>query len=287
MSQNANNELIDTIVAKVLASLSGQTVGDAPKAVKASDAPAQRLDLAGWKTPPIERKGPPPVEYPRPQGKVFLTADMLGERLAGSGGDGGIITLAHNEYLTPNARDLLEMKHLSIRKSPAPLLAPAAVSNAPLEQSSAARAAITPAGGQAGVVTDHPDDKVNSTIRSLAYDGLTLKDFSRSDCWMSNLPTMCKAIVAGEISTGIALLPYAADAMVLANKFPGIRAVYGTRDESVSSAARRFDANLLILEHVYSTYHEMRKMIRTFTSPRAAEPTCRAFLDMISELERT
>ena len=79
--------------------------------------------------------------------------------------------------------------------------------------------------------------------------------------------------------------PYAADAIVLANKIAGIRAVQGTCVQSVAAAMRHFDANVLILEHALSTFHEMRMMVRQFVTQRTGVPIAKAVMDAIGQLE--
>jgi ribose 5-phosphate isomerase RpiB len=97
---------------------------------------------------------------------------------------------------------------------------------------------------------------------------------------------MCEAIQAGRIAAGVAILPHAAGAMVLANKIRGIRAVQGTRAESVAAAVRQFGANVLVLEHAFATFHELRTMVQRFAAPTET-PTARSLLQSISERERS
>ena len=97
---------------------------------------------------------------------------------------------------------------------------------------------------------------------------------------------MCRDVATGQLAAGVVVLPYAADAIVLANKIKGVRAVQGTRPQSVAAAIRHFDANLLILEHAFSTFHEMRRMIRIFATQRQTRNTAEVLLAAVSELER-
>ncbi|MCK4625627.1 MAG: RpiB/LacA/LacB family sugar-phosphate isomerase, partial [Phycisphaerae bacterium] len=108
-----------------------------------------------------------------------------------------------------------------------------------------------------------------SVTGSLSRGGIGFSQFDESSCWMENLRSMCRDVASGGLAAGVAVLPYAADAMVLANKINGIRAVQGTRLGSVQAGIRHFGANILILEHAFSTFHEMCTMIRVFTNNRA------------------
>ena len=61
----------------------------------------------------------------------------------------------------------------------------------------------------------------------------------------------------------------------------------GTRLESVKAALRHFDANMLIIEHAFSAFHEMRAMIRLFATQRTSHPAGSALLEAVTELERS
>ena len=73
--------------------------------------------------------------------------------------------------------------------------------------------------------------------------------------------------------------------MVLANKVRGIRAVQATGGASVAAGMRHFAANLLVIEHVGSTYHELRAMIRAFAGERPAAPSAKVLMETVAKLE--
>ncbi len=126
-----------------------------------------------------------------------------------------------------------------------------------------------------GLIIDRPEEKVRSIVDSLSREQIDFARFDRSSCWMENLRSMCQAVTSGELVAGVVIMPWAADAMVLANKIKGVRAVQGTRIESVKAGLRRFGANVLILEHAASTFHELRTMIRVFAKDRSNQATSR------------
>jgi len=136
-----------------------------------------------------------------------------------------------------------------------------------------------------GLVTDRTDAKVASAAGALAYDGLALLDFNQTDCWIVNLRGLCEAVAAGTIFAGVAVLPYAADAIVLANKIKGVRAVQGTRLDSVAAALRHIGANVLIIEHAFKTFHEIRAMVRAFGGSRPDRPAATKLVSALAELE--
>jgi len=80
--------------------------------------------------------------------------------------------------------------------------------------------------------------------------------------------------------------PYAAAAMVLANKIRGIRAVQGASRAAVRAACAEFKANVLIVEQATSTFHEVRTMVQTFAAGLAAMGQTNPLLDAVAELER-
>jgi len=289
-----SDDLVNRIAEQVLAALKAQGTAPPPAAPAGADADAAPLAIPASAAPaPMAKPGAPP--------KVFVTAEMLGQRLAVDDGDGRAIELAPHEFLTPAAADLADERHVAVRK-PAPSLpkAPAPASASVGGNPGQAAATDTPGdvapagpGGQAprtcglGLVVERPSDTVRSVLAALARDGLAVADYSQTDCWIVNTQLLCKAIAGGTVPAGVVVLPYAADAMVLAGKVRGIRAVQGTRVDSVAAALRHFGANLLVLEHAFSTYHEMRTMVRLFAGERPARPAAEVLVDAVAKLERT
>jgi len=272
-------ELVNQIVRQVVEALRGYGKAPAQGSRPAPAAAAQNAAPDGPRSMPAEE--------PKPVAKVFVTAEMLTQRLAGGG---AAITLAHNEHLTPAAADLAEEKHVAIQRESRSLAAPPA-GEAPANPGAPQLAvAPAPAAGPPaptiGLISGGDESKVNGVVTALGYDAMSLVDYDQRDCWMQNLRALCGAITGGQVSAGVALLPYAADAMLLAGKIRGIRPIQGTRPESVSAAVRRFDANLLVLEHAFRTFHEMRTMVRRFATERTGRPVAKALLKMVDEAER-
>jgi ribose 5-phosphate isomerase RpiB len=232
---------------------------------------------------------PPQTEKPA---KVFLTADALQQRIAAGGS--GSVELAHNEYLTPNAIDLADRKRLVIRravamlpKAPQPGAGSGAMAAvcAAMQKPPMAELPAAPTSLAIGLVTDKADDRITAMLAGLAREGLALADCNQSKCWMANLCGLCQTVTGGSLAGGVAILPYAADAMVLANKVRGIRAVQGTSAASVSAAMRHFAANVLVLEHAVSSFHQLRQMIGLFARSREAVPAASSLIAMLDDLE--
>jgi hypothetical protein len=135
------------------------------------------------------------------------------------------------------------------------------------------------------VLLDRADDKLTGLVAGLSREGMRLMAFAQTDCVVRNLEAMCEALRAGQIARGIALAPHAAGLMALAGKCKGVRPVQGARQASVEAGVRQFAANLLVVEHAFSTFHEIRAMIRAFAAAPAAAPTDKGLAEALSRLD--
>jgi len=237
----------------------------------------------------------------QPPARSFVTAELLAQRAAGS--TGGTIALAANEFLTPAAEDLAEIKHWTVQKdggnrdsgigirerqektdpqTPAPLSSLSSIPN-PASRNPKPETRI-PNPGSLGLVVAAPSEKGENLLAAMRIDGLSVQSFNQTDCWMCNLESLCDALAGGAVKAAVLLAPYAADAMVLAGKCKGVLPVQGTRADSVAAAVRHFGANLLVLEYAVSTYHEMRQMVRLFAAARPA-PTHTRLVERLAQGE--
>ena len=285
-----SEQLVDRIIRQVMAELRDRGVAAAATVPDPSPAPAVADD------------SPTPSPSPTPTQKAFLTAEMLLRRLASTDGDGRSIELAPHEFLTPAALDVVDERRLAVKKSAAAL--PSAAPNdsqspsEPLEASrnptTCDRLAAPRPPATLGLVIDRPSDTVRGVLSAMSHEPAAVIDYTQTDCWIVNTRLLCEAIVGGKVGAGAVIRPHAADAMVLANKVQGIRAVQGTAVESVSAAIRQFAPNVLVIEHTLSTYHEMRAMLRMFAGGRTADAGAREaasgqneiLMDTIGKLER-
>ena len=302
---------LDEIVREVLAAIQSRGLGAAlaaPQAkVEANPAPQTRV-RPGAATPQAQPKARPakcrPAEAPR---KVFLTADMLLQRLADNDGQSRTIELAHNEFLTPAAMDLADQRHLAVRKQPKPLASPAGAAQAaacppPTAQAACPPTTAGPAEPQAGdasgatqvsdgfaalgLVVGKPNELVRGVLDSLERDKIIPVDFNRTDCWIVNTQMLCEAVVSGGLAGGVVMVPQAADAVILANKVRGIRAVQGASPGSLALAMARLAPNVLVLEHSSATFHEIRTMLRMFAAGQTSKGQADAVISAIEKLER-
>jgi hypothetical protein len=234
------------------------------------------------------------------RGRQFLTAAMLADRIARA--KSGAVELAANEFLTPAAMDLLERRHLAITRKESPVSSRPDQARAIHNSLPARRDTIhnvaeseirnpkSEMSSSIGLVVARGDEKVRGVLAALGHDGIRFLGFSSGgegpSCWIADLTALCCGLAAGKAGLGVAVLPYAADAMVLANKFAGVRAVQGTCVASVSGAIRHIGANLLVLEHRLCTFYELRAMARAFITDRMLCGAAGDVMAAIAEVER-
>lgn len=238
-----------------------------------------------------KRPGPRAAKWTEsvPSGKVFLTAEAIENRLGDSEKE-GMVELAPNEFLTPNAADWVEARHLKIRRSPAgwlqePSNAAGSPGGGPALTASAPSACPMPAAGGIGVVTAKADAKVSVLLEALAREKVALINCNRGDCWIANLLSMCREVSAGGLSAGVAIVPHAAEALLLAAKVKGAFPVQGISLDGVARALRKFGANVVVLEPASSTYHQMRMMIRLLAGGTTTAPEASPVVSALKELE--
>lgn len=272
------DEVVNQIVLKVLAAMRSRGLGVDAK--PAQQARAQRAQAS----PPAQLRAR--ADTTRTTGaprKVFLTADMLLRRLAADSGQGRTVELASNEFLTPAAIDLAGQRNLKVHKRPKPLACPAETAQLPAAISDASACAEIAA---LGLVVRQPNELVRGVLEGLERDGILAIDFNQTDCWIVNTRMLCEAVVSGTLAGGVVMVPLADDAVILANKVRGIRAVQGVRTDSLAGAMARLAPNVLVLEHSSGTFHEIRTMLRLFAAGSAAEGRGDAVMAAIEKLER-
>jgi len=232
----------------------------------------------------------------RQTGKIWLTADALAKRL--KSGTGSVVELAANEFLTPNAIDLADMRHVAVKRAAAPGIA--AAKRNPQDEGTVAKgqgeskdshgrrpSTSSPRPSILGLVLDRPTPLVRSLVDQLCRAGEPLADYTMDGCWIRNTRSLCAAVASGELAGGVIIRPWAAEAVMLANKVRGVRAVHGASPAAVSAAIRRFRANLLVVEHETSTLFQMRSLVLAFAAGRAAQDAPNPLLAAVEELERS
>lgn len=280
------DQVVDEIVRKVLAAMQARGLGaDAELPQAKADAPPARVQpvyAPPSAQPKVQAAKTRTANTPR---KVFLTAEMLQRRLDDDDGQGRTVELTPNEFLTPAAMDLASQRRLTVHKQPKTLARPAETTDLPPAEA-AGRSRNATEGATLGLVVRQPNELVRGVLEGLDRDGILAVDFNRTDCWTVNMQMLCEAIVSGTLAGGMVMGPLAAEAVVLANKVRGIRAVQGVRPEGLAAAIARLAPNVLVLEHSSSTFHEIRTMLRMFADRGASIGQADAVMDAIEKLER-
>ena len=240
-----NDELVNTVFRRVMAELSK---GDGA----AGAAPA----------PP----GTPP--------RAWLTVEMLAARAGGA----AEVALAHNERLTPAARDYAASRGLEVVRGAAP---------ARQQVTQPATGQVTPAAltRTLGLVVNRPDPKVEAALAAVTRAGVVTRGFADCDCWMANTRAMCAEIARGALAGGVLIDRYAAAGLVLAAKIKGIRPVQGVSAAAVEAALRQFNANVLVVGHATHSVYEIRSMIDRFSAGRRMGRNRTILLDEVEKLE--
>ena len=250
-----NDELVNTVVRRVMAEL----------AKEKPTSPAGRRA-----TPPPASAAEP--ETPAAPERVWLTAGMLADRAGGA----RAVTLGANEYLTPAAGDFASSGGIEVMRQPVhPAVTPASAGQVK-------PAALTKT---LGLVVYRPDAKVEAALAAASRNGVVTRGFAQADCWMVNTRAMCGEIVAGALAGGVIIDRYAAAAVVLAAKIPGIRPVQGVSVQAVEAALRQFDANVLVIGCVNHSVYELRSMIDRFSTGRRMGRGRTVLLDEVAQLE--
>ena len=294
-----DKKLVSKVVQHVLEMLKQQGLTLAANPTPSSSPSAdQKKDAAG---PPYGRsaRGPanarripePPAALPS---KRFVTAGELKGRIAG-----GTIELAPDEFLTPGAQDVVTRMQLTVRKAEKPSIeAPASLEtnrqgppepkreeSEPVSLKQEA-ALASDARGAVGLVIGPGDSGAESVVRTLQHEGVQFRRFSEESCWRCNLEALCGAVAEGTLALGVAILPRAAAAAVIANKFSGVRAVQGAGAAVVEAAVREFAANVLTLDSARCTFHEMKQMVRAFGARGQGRGADGALIEAIRRLEQ-
>ena len=256
-----DSQLLEQIVRQVIAALNAQTPASPPPPTSATPGTAP--------TPSASASAPAKASAPAGK-KTVLTAPMLLQRAKAV--TDGVLELADNEFLTPSAADEVSRLKLMIRRSGGRTGRPPDVSRRPLTTSPPASAG--PAGptvtGGIGLVVRRADTKVETALAALAREGVALAEEARSDCWLVNLRTMAEAVASGALAGGVVLTTWPAEAVMIANKVAGVRAIGADRPDALGRSLRSMAPNVLVVDPSAATFHELRSLVRLFATSVAS-----------------
>jgi ribose 5-phosphate isomerase RpiB len=176
----------------------------------------------------------------------------------------GHVTLPYNARLTPSASDWVRARKLAIEYTDGEAKSGC---GCPHKQADQAPSQTTKAGGTFLWWCDGPCGAAKAAILSHARQQSLLPVEVGSD--PSETATVVKRVAnevrSGRVAGAILAVNHGAAAMVMANRCASLRAVLGTRLDSLEHAIRGVAANVLVLEHASRTLNEMRNMIGRFT----------------------
>lgn len=180
----------------------------------------------------------------------------------------GRVALPPDARLTPLAIDWLRSRKLSVAWSDAApatngdgrgVLAPAA---APVEPAGASAA---PAAGM-WWWCDGPCGQAKAALsafeRAAAMQPLNVT--ASEPATIEAIRAVAAGLRDRRVRGAILLVRAAGAAMVFANRCPSIRAVLGTCLDAVDQAANTVGANVLVIEHPYKTFSQLRTLIGRF-----------------------
>jgi len=120
---------------------------------------------------------------------------------------------------------------------------------------------------------DRPYPLVASAVRTLARDGVTLRELSGGDgmpCRWAKALAEC--VVRGDCAGGVLFCADPGLVCCVANKLPGLRAVAVVTVGQAARATLTLGANLLVVEMPGRTFFEVRQVLRTLCDATGACP---------------
>ena len=129
-------------------------------------------------------------------------------------------------------------------------------------------------------------EKVKDLLARMGHEAVDFgtKSLESVDYPDYGLPA-ARSVARAESERGILICGSGIGMSLAANKVRGIRAVQGVSLANVSAGLRRFAANVLVVEHAASTFHEIRTLIATFAAGLAAAVEVNPLLKAVEELE--
>jgi ribose 5-phosphate isomerase RpiB len=216
---------------------------------------------------------------------MFFTARQL-EQLHRESGKNGHLVLPYRARLTPAAQDWVRLKKIALGYADDTNAAPFSVrpqggmangagmtngaSAATGAGASNALASSNASGPSANAPLlwwcDGPCGAAKAAITGQAKESLLRALELPAD--PKQIVPVIKAIAAdlksGNADAALLVVQNAAGTMVFANRCPSIRAVVGTCLEAVEQGIQQIGANVLVIEHAYKTFPQIKTMLARF-----------------------
>ncbi|NUQ63479.1 MAG: hypothetical protein HUU20_13450 [Pirellulales bacterium] len=188
----------------------------------------------------------PPTSSPQPSHELTVSARVVTlAELDGRLGNGvRRVLVAPRAIVTPSVRDELRRKNIDL-----------------VVAGSDSKSALPSAGIPLAVVV-HGKTDPEPLLKALAGDGIPVQPH-QSDCIIAAGDLLAQRLAGGN-ALGLLLTKYAAAAVCLANRLPGVRAVLATDPATVAADAASVGANLLVVNPVHSGLFRARQIIGQF-----------------------
>lgn len=178
----------------------------------------------------------------------------------------GAIQLPTDAIITPAARDFLRDSHTNIQQVDAQPAIPSLPTRYMCgDQRSLLLKALLPA-----------YERDNQKLVFHSCDG-------QVDKLLAGLSEICSGLSACDQRRGVVLVERVSLVGVVANKYPKVRAASATTSAELFDLMRELDLNLLLLNPVHISHHQIRAMIDLFFGGKTGMcPTIEAALDGLS-----
>jgi ribose 5-phosphate isomerase RpiB len=179
----------------------------------------------------------------------------------------GHVTLPYRARLTPLANDWVRSNKI-------------AVGYADVETAGKPAGAATNADASSKVAgkylwwCDGPCGPAKAALASLSRetDAQTTEIAIDAKRIVDAVKLVAKEIKAERANGAILLVSSGAQAMVYANRCPSIRAVLGTCLDAVEQGLKFVSANVLVIEHPYKTFPQVKTLLKKFVSTKRDLP---------------
>ena len=244
---NADSQLVDQIVARVMASLNARATG-ATGAVRAAPAPTAPETQPDAVPPAAPSRG---TEPNRSTGAVLLTdpvitAAILEERAA-SAREVEVLPVA---VLTPSARDWLQARGIRWRRA-----------SEPAGRSGPPSSKVSPSNRWILICVDAPP-----TVERLVSDWKDKElgeiDVERHSCVVAAAERATQTLVQNKADAALMFAVEAEKAACRANRTKGVRAASVTDLDRVDAVARSLKPNLWVIDPSGRSYFELRAACR-------------------------
>lgn len=199
---------------------------------------------------------------------MIVTARQLEDLHRQSGGNGHVM-LPYRARLTPLASDWIRSRKIVVGYGDVGVPSNGCASSAKGQAAEPAPLAASHASGSGAFVwwCDGPCGPAKAAITAHAKEASlgALDVPADAKQLVSVLKRVASEVKSGQIHGAILLVQNGAQATVLANRSPSLRAIVGTSLEAVDQGVQQASANVLIVEHPQKTLQQVKNLLSRFT----------------------